>query len=97
MLKLLWLYCKDLIWFNVPFSLMAGLVGMFGNGFFNAFCFSFLTGGFLLSIYFYNIRHSSKYYFYYNKGLTKIHLWIGCFMINTCMVFILNMFLSYFR
>lgn len=97
MLKLLWLYYKDLIRFNIPFSIIVGLVGMFVSGFLNAFCFSFLTGGFLLSIYFYNLRYSSQYYFYYNKGLTKIHLWSGCCMINVVVVFILNLSFGYFQ
>ena len=97
MIKLLWLYYKDLIRFNIPFSAMTGFIGMFASGFFDAFCFSFLSGGFLLSVYYYNLRYSSQYYFYHNKGLTKIHLWGGSFMINSSVVFILNAFWSYLQ
>lgn len=97
MLKLLWLYYKDLVRFNLSFSIIAGFIGMFVSGFLNAFCFSFLTGGFLLSVYFYNLRYPSQYYFYYNRGFTKIHLWGGCYIINICIVLILKLSFGYFQ
>jgi hypothetical protein len=38
------------------------------------FTFWIMTGGFLLSAYYFEISRSNEYYFYYNLGLSKIKL-----------------------
>ena len=71
----LFLYYKQLHSFNVPFSILAGLLSMgSGMSFQFGFFVSILTFGLLLSLYFYEIRYSHRYYFYYNLGLSKVRL-----------------------
>lgn len=65
--------------YNAIFSLLAGLLGQNGfdsglYGFLFVFTLSFLTGGFLFSVYLFNIMKKRQYYFYYNKGLSQVRL-----------------------
>lgn len=80
-MKILFHYYKSLHSFNIPFSILVGFFGTIANGgtdgFLRTFIISFLSGGFLLSVFFYGLRHENLYYFYYNKGYSKWKL-IGC-------------------
>ncbi len=91
--ELLLIYYKDTVKFNAPFSIIIGFLKM-SISFLDAFSLSFLTGGFLLSIYFYNLRNKNEYYFYYNRGFTNLHLWAGCFIINTVLILLLYVITS---
>ncbi len=77
-MRAIFLYYKQLHGFNIPFSMIAGLLSI-GSGlsFKLGFFVSILTFGLLLSLYFYEIRYSHKYYFFYNLGLSKLRL-IAC-------------------
>lgn len=86
-MKLLLHYHKSLSSFNIPFSLFAGGFGyaMNGNtfsGYMTGFLLSLLSGGFLLSVFFYELRYASRYYFYYNKGYSKIQLAGFSYLLN---------------
>ncbi len=52
---------------------------------FYAFCL--MTGGFLLSAFYFEISRKSEYYFYYNLGLSKIKLLLITYVLH--MIFIL--------
>ena len=77
-MKTLFHYYKSLLRFNFLFSVLVGCIGMIGNdkpeGFLRAFAISFLTGGFALAVFFYGLRYGHGYYFYYNKGFSKVKL-----------------------
>jgi len=40
----------------------------------NIFGFSIMSVGFLLSLFYQEMAHRAEYYFYFNKGLSKIRL-----------------------
>jgi len=65
-------------------------MGMLGltekDGFFKSFGLSFMTGGFLLSLYFYEKRSKNRYYFYYNKGFSRPKLIAYAYAINVLLM-----------
>ncbi|HEY9260698.1 hypothetical protein [Chitinophaga sp.] len=77
-MKIICHYYTSLHAFNVPFSLLLGCFGTLGShkldGFLLTFIISLLSGGFLLALFFYGLRYSNRYYFYYNKGFSKMKL-----------------------
>lgn len=86
-MKALFHYYKEIQFFNVPLSLIVAVFGMIGSenmlqGFMATFFLSLLTGGYLLSLYFYELSNKKRYYFYYNKGYSKLNLVLYCFLIN---------------
>lgn len=87
-MRMLWYYFRELFKFNFLFSLVLGLAGiaitsgaMF-SWFLKFFLFTYFTGGFLLAVFFYNLRFSHQYYSYYNKGFSKITLNILAYVLN---------------
>lgn len=50
------------------------------------FLLSFMTGGFLLSLYFYEKRYKARYYFYFNKGLSRPFLIGAIYAVNTLLL-----------
>lgn len=96
MFKLLYHYYKDTHQVNIPFSLLMGVSGAFlGKSFWPAFVSTFslslLTGGLLLSLYFYQLQYKEQYYFYHNRGLSKIHLILACLIVDAGIVFAAKM------
>ena len=82
-LKACFLYSKDLLWFNLPFSLFISLVGLAsGFPFLQTFCVSLVTGGALLSAYFFGRQRAHQYYFYYNLGISKAVLYGSAFLLD---------------
>ncbi len=80
-------YYKDIHRFNLPFSILLGVLGVFigedkVNGFFSYFFLTLLTGGFVLSLFFYQLMYANQYYFYYNRGLSKLKLISISFGVN---------------
>jgi hypothetical protein len=77
-MKILLHYYTSLHAFNIPFSLLMGCFGSLADhkmeGFFLSFLISLFSGGFGLALYFYGRRYSNTYYFYYNKGYSKMKL-----------------------
>jgi len=93
-LRLHFLYYRNLMSFNLPFSLLIALSSLAFSqnkliGFINGFSFSLLTGSFILSLYFYEQRYKNQYYFYHNMGISKIGLIVGHFMLNAALVVLL--------
>lgn len=88
-MKLILLYYKELLSFNLPFSLIVGMLGLTTkNGFFQGFMLSFMTGGFLLSLYFYEKRYKAQYYFYFNKGFSRLRLIAYVYAVNMLLMLI---------
>lgn len=57
-------------------------VSAVGLAFIRSFMWSFLTGGFLVAVLFYESRHKNEYYFYNNLGLTKFRLLIMSYLLH---------------
>ena len=84
------LYYQELHVINVPFSILLGFLGFqISGGFLVSFGLSLLTGGFLLSLYFYEKRYKTNYYFYFNKGLSRLNLILSAYSINVLLLLIL--------
>lgn len=65
--------------FNVLFSVVTAIFAYVGadrsiHAFLNTFWVSLFTGGFLLALFLYDLRYKRQYYFYYNKGFSKLRL-----------------------
>ena len=45
-----------------------------------------MTGGFLLSAFYFEISRRNEYYFYYNLGISKIKLLISAYLLNFIIV-----------
>jgi len=78
-INVLWLFYKRLI---LPALLLAFLSGLFFMTFAMRFSstavgIAYLFFACLFHYFIYEIRHSYEYYFYYNLGLSKLHLWIN--------------------
>lgn len=90
-------YYKDIHAFNIPFSILSGILGIVvmegdPSKFFLYFFLALLTGGFVLSLYYYQLRYASQYYFYHNRGFSKRKLILissginlSLFLIYTCL------------
>lgn len=86
-MKMVLLYHKKLLSFNLPFSLFVGIMGVkITGGFFLSFWLSLMTGGFLLSFYFYEIRYKMEYYFFLNKGYSRLKLILYSYLLNTIFI-----------
>ena len=72
---------------NLPFSALAALCGLIdsphpADDFWLFFFISLLTGGYALSVVFFELRHAATFYFYYNRSLTKAKLILAGFSLN---------------
>ncbi|SEW49760.1 hypothetical protein [Chitinophaga arvensicola] len=85
-MKILFHYYKSLHSFNIPFSLLVSLFGLIGpnklENVMQNFFISLMTGGFLLSVFFYGLVFENRYYFYYNKGYSKMRLITWSYLLN---------------
>ena len=82
MIKLIFHFYKDQILLNALASICLGFLTypVFKE---YGFPISFMSGGFILSIGYYEIAKQKQYYFYYNRGLSKIHLYLSSLLMNT--------------
>ncbi len=91
-MKMLFHYYKAIHSFNIPFSLLAGLLGLMGHdkvaGFLKGFMLSLFTGGFALSVFFFGLAYENRYYFYYNKGFSKFQLIGGAYLLNVVVLLV---------
>ncbi len=65
---------------NLVISLLFSLVDI--NLFFMTLGLSIITIGFLFSIYYNELTHKNEYYFYYNRGISKVKLIVFAEFIN---------------
>lgn len=87
-MKAILLFYIELSLFNVPFSVVAGLLS---GDFWFGFGLSLVSGGMMLSVYFYE-NNKEKYFFYFNKGISKRKLLLWAFILNVgVLLVILNL------
>lgn len=75
MFRLAFHYYKDLLLINSTFSFLLGIIAIPFGCFFQIFILSFMTGGYWLSILFFEGTKQDQYYFYFNMGLSKMRLY----------------------
>ena len=82
-IKACFLYFKQLLSVNLSASLLIALVGWAsGLDLLKTFCFTLVTGGALLSSYFYERQRGHQYYFFYNLGISKGVLYGSAILLN---------------
>jgi hypothetical protein len=83
MMKLRYLYYKEIFKINLLISICIGVVFLaFG---YYGFPISFMTAGYFLSILYFETSKHDQYYFYYNKGLSRLDLYLSGLLINSLM------------
>src|SRR5579859_5207617 len=86
------LFFKDLLPVNLFSSLLVALAGLpYGLSFWKTFCVSFVTGGALLSSYFYERNRGHQYYFFYNLGISRVTLYASAFLTDILFAAVLLM------
>ena len=73
-----WTFYKSTITINLGFSGIVGLVALS----ITAFAICMVTFGLFLSLLYKETIHSQEYYFYFNRGISKIKLFIFCIVVN---------------
>jgi hypothetical protein len=93
MIRLLLPYNKTILKTNIVFSIfltmLSGLLFLTKTSQHSPayiIIFSFIiwlmTGGFLLSAFYFEISRKNEYYFYYNLGYSKIKLLLAAYLLN---------------
>lgn len=80
-LKLFTVFYKSTLILSIVFSLTVAGFGI-AIGFITAFGLAFMTGGWILSLYYKEVTHKNEYLYYQNMGLTKSTLIISCILFN---------------
>ena len=95
-LKLLYAFYKSTLTINLSASFLltiltlavsisenwgTGLGGLLVN-FVQSFLLVFLTAGFLISIIYKELTYKEEYYFYYNRGVGRVKLFLFCVALN---------------
>jgi len=78
--KLLLIFYKSTLLFSIVCGITLGALNF--HDFFTAFGFSFLSAGTVISLTYKEISKQHEYYFYYNKGITKLKLILSCALTN---------------
>ena len=92
-IQLHWEFYKSTVVLNILFSLAISLFAL--DMFAILFPISLITVGPALSLFYNEITHQHTYYFYYNKGISKIWLMVGNLILNTVIGISLVAILSY--
>ena len=79
-LKLFFVFYKSTLLFSITCGIALGALNF--HDFFAAFGFSFLSAGTVISLTYKEISKQHEYYFYYNKGITKLTLILSCALTN---------------
>jgi len=91
-------YSKDLLFLNFFFSLFVALTGWaLGLDPVRTFCLFLITGGAILSGYFYERGRKRQYYFFYNLGLSKGVLYVSAFLVDVSVAALLIIFKNNLR
>lgn len=80
-LKLLILFYKSTLTTSVLFSITVAIIGAFA-GFIKVFGITFMTGGWIISLFYKDITYKNEYVFYQNMGITKLTLLIFAILLN---------------
>jgi len=72
-------YFRSIQRFNLLFSVVTAIFAYVGgsrsiHAFLTTFWISLFSGGFLLALFLYDLRSKRQYYFYYNRGFSKLRL-----------------------
>jgi hypothetical protein len=86
-MRLIFHYYKELLLLNTVISICFGLstyILLKAYGFPTAF----MTAGYILSVGYFEMSKKKQYYFYFNRGLSKMQLYLTSFIINSVIGFL---------
>ena len=92
-IKAILLFYTELSLFNVPFSLV---VGVLSGNFWIGFNLSLVSGGMMLAVYFYE-NYRERYFFYFNKGISKRKLLVAASILNVCITLLIFNLQGFYR
>ncbi|SHK97587.1 hypothetical protein SAMN05444266_101779 [Chitinophaga jiangningensis] len=84
-------YYRMITALNLPFSLAAAVLAWLATDydwyiFLRTFGTGWLTGGFFMALFLFQLRYNHLYYFYHNKGYSRTRLIVWSYVINVCEV-----------
>jgi hypothetical protein len=79
-IKLYWEFYKSTLFANLLFSVVISLIVF--PLFFTILPIVIMTGGPVLSLFYKEISQKNEYYFYYNRGISKISLILSNMFLN---------------
>ena len=88
-IRLFGYYYKIILRYNAMFSVLSFL---FTGLNYHTFLYSFLTMGFAVALLFFYLWREPEYYFYYNRGLSKLKLMSMAYALNLIMAITLWIF-----
>jgi len=77
-----WIFYKSTISVNIIVSLIVTALTGAAYSYLTSFCVSFATVGLFAAFLFKEIMRPNDYYFFFNRGYSKIKLAIFCFIVN---------------
>jgi len=80
MFRLLFAFYRSTLVLNWGFSLACAIIGFIQ--FPKVLPISLMTSGSLLSFYYKSLSHKGDYFFYYNRGLSKMQLFLFTVLMN---------------
>lgn len=93
MLRLLFTFYRSTLALNWGFSLACSII-VFVQ-FPKVLPISLMTSGSLLSFYYKSLSRKADYFFYYNRGISKIQLFLFTILMNGCLGAILYILLNH--
>jgi hypothetical protein len=91
-IRLYWTFHKSTLTLNLLFSFAISLI--LAELFFKVLPISIMTGGPLLSLFYKEISRKNEYYFYYNRGISKLNLIVVSMALNVLTGIVLKMIIS---
>ena len=79
-IKFIYIFYKSTLLVNIAVSALLAIIGF--AYFFQIFSISFMTAGPILGLLYKEVTEYNQYYFYYNKGISKVSLILSCFVIS---------------
>ncbi|MDP2413199.1 hypothetical protein [Daejeonella sp.] len=80
-LKLFSVFYKSTLSLSIAFATLVAAIG--GRlGFITVFGIAFMTGGWILSLFYKEQTRKNEYFYYQNMGITKTALVIFCILLN---------------
>lgn len=92
MIGFIFQFYKELLSINVTISICLAVLTHDGFGIYG-FPFSFMSAGYLLSLAYFEVTKSNQYYFYFNKSLSRLYLFLSACFINAVLGLVMTLIL----
>ena len=96
--KMYWAFYKSTVTINLVVSLMVSLVVLMISpvlASITVFAIGYVTFGLFFSFLYKEVVRPKEYYFYYNRGISKIKLIVFCILVNCLLSTLILIILNY--